>query len=321
MNPPYDLNKKILKLVSDISFQLGELKSYTIPKATPMLRKQNKIKTIQASLEIEGNYFDTDLVSAVLEGKRVVGAKKELLEVQNAIKVYEEIVNLKPNTVQSFLKAHKILMDGLIDNPGRFRNKGVGVFSGDKFVHMAPPHTLVSAHIDNLFDYIKNSDDDMLILSCVAHYEIEFIHPFSDGNGRIGRLWQSLLLAKENAVFEYLPFETVIRDTQQEYYKALADANKEGKATKFIEYMLATINQSLKELVIDLNNGKPQTAEERLELYITYNKREMFTRKNYMDVWREISPATASRDLQHAVETKKLEKEGDKNTTKYKVKE
>lgn len=321
MNPPYDLNKKILKLVIEISKQIGALEGYTIPKATPMLRKQNKIKTIQASLEIEGNYFDTELVTAVLEGKRVVGARKELLEVQNAIKVYEEIVNLKPNTVKSFLKAHKILMHGLIDNAGRFRDKGVGVFAGDKIVHMAPPHTLVPAQIDNLFDYIKNSDDDMLILSCVAHYEIEFIHPFSDGNGRIGRLWQSLLLAKENAVFEYLPFETVIRDTQQEYYQALAASNKEGKATKFIEYMLATINESLKELVIDLNNGKPQTAEERLELYITYNKREMFTRKNYMDVWREISPATASRDLQYAVETKKIEKEGDKNTTKYKVKE
>ena len=316
MKPPYEITARILNLISSISIKIGEVNANYLNKQSPQLRKQNKIKTVHSSLSIEGNTLTEDQVSAILENKRVVGPKKDIIEVINALKVYESLNSFKPYSSKSFLEAHKILMSGLVDKAGSYRKQSVGIVKGKKLAHLAPPFENVPYLMNNLFDYLKSKDELTLIKSCVFHYEMEFIHPFIDGNGRMGRLWQTLLLVQEFPVFEFLPFETMINTTQVDYYKALSTSDKSGQSTQFIEYMLDVIDKSLSEL---LNyNNRTMTDIQRLEYFIQLNKTE-FSRKEYMNVFKDISTATASRDLLKGRELKMIEKIGDKNKTQYRL--
>jgi Fic family protein len=241
MKPPYEITPKILKLITSISEKIGEVNANYLTKQSPQLRKQNRIKTIHSSLKIEGNTLTEEQITALIENKRVIGPEKDVLEVLNAIKVYEKLDSFNFSSDKSFLKAHLELMNGLIESAGKYRTQGVGIVKGTIVEHIAPPFDNVPHLMKDLFEYLKDSDELTLIKSCVFHYEMEFIHPFLDGNGRMGRLWQTLILMSEYAVFEFLPFEALISKTQDDYYKSLALSEKSGKSTFFIEYMLDVI--------------------------------------------------------------------------------
>jgi Fic family protein len=314
MKPPYDITPRILKLITSVSEKIGGISAYMIDKPSAQLRKQNKIKTIHSSLGIEGNILTQDQVTAIIENKKVVGPLKDVKEVLNAVKVYDSLTTFDPLSSKSFLAAHKLLMNELIEQPGQYRNQGVGILHGSKVANVAPPAGNVPYLMNDLFKYLKNKDELTLIKSCVFHYEVEFIHPFMDGNGRMGRLWQTLILMKDYPVFEFLPFETLISRTQQDYYFALAQSDKEGKSTIFIEYMLDVIDKSLYEL-LSFNNRVLKDTD-RLEYFISIGNKE-FTRKDYMNVFKDISTATASRDLKKGVESGLFYKAGNKNNTVY----
>lgn len=316
--PPYELTGPILKLIASISEKLGAAKASFLDKPSPQLRKQNKIKTIHSSLRIEGNTLSEEQITAIVEHKRVAGPRKDILEVLNAIKLYEDLNKFNPLSKKSFLSAHRILMDGLIEKPGQFRSANVGIMHGSKVAHLAPPAGNVYYLMSELFKYLKQTDELVLIKSCVFHYEMEFIHPFLDGNGRMGRLWQTLILMQEYPIFEYLPFETMISQTQEEYYDSLAKSDKAGHSTVFIEYMLKVIDRSLEEL-LDISN-RPFTTKDRLEYFLS-ERQSPFSRKDYLQAFKQLSPATASRDLREGVQLGLLEKSGDKRNTIYKKKE
>ena len=315
MKPPYEITAEILKYITSISEKIGEVNAKYLIKTNPTLRKQNQIKTIHSSLSIEGNTLTEEQITAILENKRVVGPEKDILEVLNALEVYKNINKLKPEREKDFLKAHKLLLQKLIKEPGKYRNQSVGIVKGSKVEHIAPPHENVPYLMKNLFEYLKDKNELTLIKSCVFHYEMEFIHPFLDGNGRMGRLWQTLILMQDYPIFEFLPFETLISKNQNDYYNALSLSDKEGKSTKFIEYMLKIIERSLEELL--QNSTKKLTDKDRILIFLE-NCTSDFTRKDYMNYFKDISSATASRDLKNAVESGLISKLGDKKTTTYK---
>lgn len=314
MKPPYEITPAILNYITSISEKIGEINANYLNKPSSQLRKQNKIKTIHSSLKIEGNTLSEEQITALIENKRVIGPQKDVKEVLNAITIYDNLDNFNSTDEKSFLKAHKILLSNLIEKSGKYRTQSVGIVKGSKVEHLAPPAQNVPFLMKDLFDYLKNTDEIELIKSCVFHYEMEFIHPFLDGNGRMGRLWQTLILMKKYPVFEYLPFETLISKNQEKYYKALSESDKLGKSTKFIEYMLSIIDSSIADL-LNFNN-RTLSEKERLDYFISLNKTE-FTRKNYMDVFKYISSATASRDLKNGTEKELFNKIGEKNKTKY----
>ncbi|WOI23610.1 Fic family protein [Nonlabens ulvanivorans] len=317
MKPPYEITSSILTLITSISEKIGEVNAYLLNKPSPQLRKQNRIKTIHSSLQIEGNTLTEEQITALVENKRVIGPQKDVLEVLNAIKIYENTEEYKPTDEKSFLKAHQHLMQGLIENSGKYRIQSVGIVKDSKVEHLAPPFKNVPYLMKDLFEYLKKSDEIELIKSCVFHYEMEFIHPFMDGNGRMGRLWQTLILMEKYPIFEFLPFETLISRDQEKYYQALAESDKSGKSTKFIEYMLEVIDISMSEL-LDFNN-RTLTEKERLSYFVSLKIHE-FTRKDYMNVFKDISTATASRDLKKGAELGFFQKTGEKNKTKYRLK-
>ena len=317
MKPPYDITTTILKLISAISEKIGQINAVYLEKQSPQLRKQNRIKTIHSSLQIEGNTLTEEQITAIVENKRVLAPQKDITEVLNAIEVYSKISNFKPYSEKSFLEAHKFLMNSLLENNGKYRKSSVGIVKGTQLKHLAPPAENVPFLIKNLFDYIKNSDELTLIKACVFHYEIEFIHPFLDGNGRMGRLWQTVLLTNEYPVFEFLPIESTINLTQDKYYKALEISDKEGKSNVFIEYMLNVIDKSLFDLL--QSRTKKLTDLERLNYFISNSKKE-FSRIDYIKFFKDISTATASRDLKKGVTLNLFLKVGDKNKTIYLIK-
>jgi Fic family protein len=317
MKPPYEITPLILKLLTTISEKIGEVNASFLNKPSPLLRKQNRIRTIHSSLKIEGNTLTEEQITALIENKRVIGPQKDVKEVLNAIEIYENLENYNPVTEKSFLLAHQNLMNNLIENTGKYRKQGVGIVKGSKVEHLAPPYENVPYLMKDLFSYLSDSEELTLIKSCVFHYEMEFIHPFLDGNGRMGRLWQTLILMQKYPLFEYLPFETLISKDQEKYYKALSECDKVGKSTKFIEYMLNVIDLSISELLIF--NNRTLNEKERLEYFISINKLE-FTRKDYMNTFKDISSSTASRDLKNGVEMNVIEKIGSLNKTKYRIK-
>jgi len=316
MKPPYDITPKILKLISSISEKIGEVNANYLSKQSPQLRKQNRIKTIHSSLQIEGNKLTEEQITALIENKRVIGPEKDVLEVLNAIKVYDKLEEYKFSSDKSFLNAHRQLMTGLIESAGKYRKQGVGIVKGTNVEHIAPPYENVPHLMNDLFEYLKDSNELTLIKSCVFHYEMEFIHPFLDGNGRMGRLWQTLILSAEYPVFEFLPFETLISKTQDEYYKSLALSDKSGKSTVFIEYMLGVIEKSL-ETLLNYNNRVLKDID-RLEYFLKLGIKE-FNRKDYMNIFKDLSSATASRDLKKGMEMNLFESFGHLNKTRYVV--
>lgn len=314
----YDGTAKIIQLATEIGKRLGAIEATNKRKPKTQLRRESKIKTIHSSLQIEGNTLSLEQVTDIIENKRVVGPAKDILEIKNAIKVYDKLQEYDPFEEQSYLEAHKLLMGGLIDHAGQYRTKGVGIFKGENVAHVAPPAWNVSFLMQQLFEYLKNHEDSLIIKSCVFHYEMEFIHPFMDGNGRMGRLWQTLILMKENPVFEFLPIEQEIKNSQQAYYEVLGECDKEGKSTKFIEYMLGIMLKSLDEIVNKYES--PLGEQERIEYFIENFGAKEFSRKDYLNMFPSISSPTASRDLKYGVEVGKLERFGEKRLTRYKIK-
>ncbi|RMH83081.1 Fic family protein [Pseudomonas sp. AOB-7] len=245
--PPLTLTPQMLALAAEISEQVGLLTAQREAALTPQLRRGNRIRTIQASLAIENNTLSVEQVTAVLDGKRVLGLPREIQEVRNAFAAYEAMPGWQPHSQADLLAAHGLLMQGLIDDAGRYRQGGVGIYREGRLLHMAPPASRVASLMQDLLRWLGASDWHPLIASCVFHYEFEFIHPFADGNGRMGRLWQTLILSQWRPVLAYLPVETVIRDQQEAYYAALAAADQAAEATPFVEFMLAALRQALVE--------------------------------------------------------------------------
>ncbi len=255
--PPFHMTEKMTLLIAEISEQVGRITVLQEGTISPHLRKENRIRTIHSSLAIERNSLSLEQVTAIIDGKRVLGSPNEIKEVQNAYEAYELMLSLDPSSVDDLLKAHRLMMKGLVPENGRFRSGGVGVFDGDVLIHMAPPAKFVAEHIQNLFAWYQQSELHPLIKSAIFHYEFEFIHPFADGNGRMGRMWHTLLLGEWKKMFLWLPIEDLIRSRQSEYYDALAAADKEIDSAEFVELMLEITRDSSDNLLKELS--KPST--------------------------------------------------------------
>ena len=258
--PPFTVSPKAINLIASISSQIERYAIKMEQEDTLRLRRANRIKTIHSSLAIEGNTLSEGEVQAVLEGQTVIAPLKEIQEVRNAIKTYELYPQLDPFSIQDLLLAHRTMMAGLVDEAGMFRKGGVGVFDGDKPVHIAPPADRVRDLMNDLFIWLENADDHLLIRSCVFHYEFEFIHPFADGNGRIGRLWQSLILGRLNPIFEHLPVENMVYSNQQAYHNAINKSSYLADSGPFIDFMLEEI---LNALIDHQGKSNAEIADEK----------------------------------------------------------
>ena len=243
--PPFTLNAEILGYVARICELVGCLSASDEMQGMLRLRRVNRIRTIQGSLAIEGNTLTEGQITAILEGKRVLAPPREVQEVKNALFAYEFFQGWFPEKEADMLEAHRLLMNGLIDDAGVYRDGGVGVMSGERGVHMAPPANRVQMLMADLLGWLSTSTIHPLVKSSVFHYEFEFIHPFSDGNGRLGRLWQSLILAKWNPVFAHLPVESLVFERQEAYYRALQESTLESDSGPFIVFMLAALHDAL----------------------------------------------------------------------------
>ena len=316
MNPPFQITPNILDRISKIERTLGQFESFDQPKPQPFLRKSNRVRTIQGSLAIEGNSLNLDQVTALLEGKRVIGKQQDIQEILNAIKTYDALQAYKPFALSSLLKAHGDMMQGLILSAGKWRSAGVGIMKGSAVAHIAPPADRVHPLMKELFAFVRHGKHHPLIKSAVFHYELEFIHPFEDGNGRIGRFWHSVLLTDYHPIFEFTPVESLIKDNQQDYYRVLGEADQKGDSTGFIEFALDMVAQALEGLAKNIR-PEPSTAPTRIERALAVFDDQKFSRKDYMQLFKTISSATASRDLLWGVQNNRLLKTGDKASTLY----
>lgn len=253
--PPLTITPKTLNLIASISEQLGRVAERESQAQALRLRRVNQIRTIQGSLAIEGNSLSVEQITAVLEGKPVIAPPREVQEVKNALAVYDRFDQYNPLRESDLLQAHALLMTGLMDETGRYRSGGVGVMSGDQVVHMAPSANLVPRLMTDLFTWLKNTDHHPLVASAVFHYEFEFIHPFADGNGRMGRLWQSLILAKWNPLFANLPIESLVFTHQTAYYHAISASTVQTDCAPFVEFMLGVIAETLQAQVLEENTA------------------------------------------------------------------
>lgn len=245
--PPFMITDDITVLVSEISEEVGRISVLQADHVTPHLRRKNRIRTIHSSLAIEHNSLTIDQMTAIINGKHVLGNPIEIREVRNAYEAYELTLDLDPLSIDYLLKAHRVMMNGLVPENGRFRSGGVGVFDGEDLIHIAPPAEYVPSQIRNLISWYSRSRLHPLVKSSVFHYEFEFIHPFVDGNGRMGRMWNTLLLGKWNELFLWLPIEEPIQTRQKEYYDALRKADQTADCAVFVELMLEIIRDSLRE--------------------------------------------------------------------------
>lgn len=239
--PPYTITPAILNRVAQIGEAVGRLTALTDTAKTLRLRRVNRIRTIRGSLAIEGNTLNEEQITAILEGKRVIAPPREIQEVRNAVAAYDRFEQWRPEVEADLLEAHRILMTGLIDEAGIYRRGGVGVMAGGRVVHTAPPADRVPVLMGDLFQWLAAGDAHPLITSSVYHYEFEFIHPFSDGNGRMGRLWQTLILTRWNPLFADIPVESLVFEHQAEYYEALQESTNQTDSAPFIEFMLRMI--------------------------------------------------------------------------------
>ena len=286
--PPFTVSPKAINLIASISSQIERYAIKMEQGDTLRLRRANRIKTIHSSLAIEGNTLSEGEVQAVLEGKTVVAPLKEIQEVRNVIKTYELYPKLDPFSLQDLLLAHGTMMAGLVDEAGMFRKGGVGVFDGDKPVHIAPQADRVRDLMNDLFVWLENADDHLLIRSCVFHYEFEFIHPFADGNGRIGRLWQSLILGRLNPIFEHLPVENMVYANQQAYYNAINKSSYLADSGPFIDFMLEEI---LNALIDHQGKSNIDIADEK---GLNYQQARVL---GYLRADRHITAAKIAKDL------------------------
>ena len=264
--PPFEITNRMFELAAQIMEQLGKLSNVNELERLPRLRKVSRIKSIHSSLAIENNTLSIKQVTDVIEGKRVLGPADDILAVKNAFAAYKELENIDAFSLADFQKVHAIMMNGLVTESGMLRTGDVGVFdSNGKVIHVAPPASMAREQITQLFNWVKNSDVQMLIRSSVFHYEFEFIHPFRDGNGRMGRYWQTALLASWKPIFKYIPIESVIKDNQEEYYHVIKVSTCQGKSNVFIEFMLDVILKAITDIVND-------TTEHYNHLSVQINK-------------------------------------------------
>ncbi len=243
--PPFNISAKAIHLIADISAQIERYAIHMEQTDGLRLRKANRIKTIHSSLAIEGNMLSEGEVKAIIEGQHIVAPLRQIQEVRNAIRTYQIFSELNAFQEKDLLRAHATMMEALIDDAGRYRRRGVGVFSEKGLEHMAPPAENVPYLMHDLLEWLEHSEDHLLIRSCVFHYEFEFIHPFSDGNGRMGRLWQSLILSRLHPLFEHLPVENMVYANQEAYYEAIARSSNAGQSGPFIDFMLGEIHKAL----------------------------------------------------------------------------
>ena len=272
--PPFNITGDMLSLVADIKEILGELKGVSNLEKMPRLRKVNRLKSIHSSLAIENNTLSLSQVTDVIDGKRVLAPYEDILAVKNASSAYKIMNKVDPYSIKDLLKVHFLMMNGLVSEAGQLRTNQVGVFNEKgEVVHLAPSHTFVPTLIENLFDWVKESKTHMLIKSSVFHYEFEFIHPFRDGNGRMGRLWQTILLSSWKEIFQFVPIENIIMKNQEEYYRAITLSTSEGKSNKFILFMLKAIKSALEEIMAQTQTEKkylPKEVENLLSVMEDY---------------------------------------------------
>lgn len=264
-NPPFTVSAEAINRIAEITALLERHNIAVESEESLTLRKANRIKTIHSSLAIEGNTLTEDEVTDIINGKQVVAPIRQIQEVRNAIRVYDIYSSLNPFSENDLMKAHSFMMEALADDAGRYRRGGVGVFGESGVVHIAPPAQRVPELMTDLFSWLKRSKDHLLIRSCVFHYEFEFIHPFSDGNGRTGRLWQSLILGRLNPIFEHLPVENMVYANQEAYYDDIAASSKKGQSGPFIDFML---NEILKALQKNIKEEVPNKVPNKSELDI-----------------------------------------------------
>ena len=253
--PIFKITPEILTAVYEIAADLERIDIIREKALTPQLRKENRIKTIHSSLWIEANSLTLEQVTDIVEGKHVIGSAKDILEVKNAIIAYDELLDCNPYNERDLLRQHGLLMKGF-DNAGKYRNAGVGVFDGDVPIHVAPPHSQVPVLMGQLLNWVKKAKLPQVVKSCIFHYEFEYIHPFMDGNGRMGRMWQTLLLYQENPVFAWLPVETIVAHNQQEYYRAIRRSTHHNDSGIFAAFMLSAIKQVTAEFKEKYNRGE-----------------------------------------------------------------
>lgn len=323
LSPPFKITNDILNLVYEIGELVGKISAEKEFEKNLTLRKENRIKTIYSSLAIEQNTLTLEQVTDVINGKRVLAPLKDIKEVQNAYEIYERLEELNENSMKDLLLAHKIMTSELIKESGRFRSKNAGVYQGEKLIHMGTLPEYIPELINNLFLWLKNSKEHPLIKAAVFHYEFEFIHPFQDGNGRIGRLWHSLILSKWKKFFAWLPIESLVQKYQKEYYIAINNSNKDDESTEFILFMLEIIKETLIELVetqkvtdkvIDKVTDK---NKERVKLLMKYlDQNDSISNKEAQSLLG-ISEATARRFLNSLVKENLLEAVGEYKARKY----
>ena len=323
LSPPFKITNEILNFVYEIGELVGKISAEKEFKKNLTLRRENRIKTIYSSLAIEQNTLTLEQVTDVINGKRVLAPPKDIKEVQNAYEIYERLEELNENSVKDLLLAHKIMTSELIKESGRFRSKNAGVYQGDKLIHMGTLPEYIPELINNLFLWLKKSEEHPLIKAAVFHYEFEFIHPFQDGNGRIGRLWHSLILSKWKKFFAWLPIESLVQKCQKEYYIAINNSNRDGESTEFILFMLKIIKETLIELIeiqkstdkatdkaTDKNKEKIKSLIEYLDQNNSINNKEA---QNLLN----ISESAAKRFLNKLVKENILEAVGEYKARKY----
>jgi Fic family protein len=316
--PPFSISSraagrlvKIERLLGTWSGALGN------PAPPPQLRRTQRVRTVLDTVAIEGNRLSLEQATAVLQGKRVLGPAREILEIQNANRAYARVATWNPSRKADLLSAHRVLMHGLIGDAGRFRTKQVGVLQGQRVAHLAPPPHRVTDLMRSLLSFVRNEREaPAIVVAIVFHYELELIHPFSDGNGRIGRLWQHALLRRASPVFEYVPAESLIREQQRDYYAALASADRAGRCDPFLDFMLQILLRALERAGGQLR-GHAETASERLDKARAMLGKRWFRRKEYLTVFPRLSTASASRDLVHGLSTKRLASRGEHALTRY----
>lgn len=261
--PPYTISNKMLELVSNISEKVGKISSHRELEAKPHLRKNNRIRSIHSSLKIEASSLSLSEVREVINGHLVLGNQKEIQEVKNAYAAYERIADINPSSISDLKKIHRIMTYRTVKESGEFRKGDEGVFSGDKCIFVAPPPDMINGLMKDLLSWIKKNEGIVhpLIMAAIFHYEFVFIHPFADGNGRMARLWHTVILYRWRSVFEFIPLESQIERFQDEYYDAIAKCHVNGNSDVFIEFMLEMINQILDEVITQINQANAETSE------------------------------------------------------------
>ncbi|MBQ0110908.1 MAG: Fic family protein [Oscillospiraceae bacterium] len=304
-NPPFEITEKILTLTAQISELIGTVSATGKEKPSVALRRSNRIKSVYSSCAIEQNTLSLEQVTALICGKRVLAPLKDITEIKNAFELYEHLSKLNPFSVDDLLFAHSVMTKDTVSESGCFRSKAVGVADKDgNILHLGTLPAYVPQSVDNLLKWVQTSSLDMLIKSCIFHYEFELIHPFSDGNGRMGRLWHTLLLSKRNRLFEWLPIESIVHDNQDKYYQAINRSNAEGNSTVFVEFMLETIKTALEQAVSTFDT-KP-SAEDRASQIVKYLKSHEYIMNADVRSMFGVSIATASRILKTLTEKQVL---------------